>query len=360
MYNTAVRQAPPAVFCGSAPAPQYPNSQQPLGVAIFVTVGQPHYPTQYPQYGQPQYGTQYPQPYPQYGQPQYGTQYLQPYPQYGQPQYGTQYPPPYPQYGQPQGGLPGIPGWIAELLQQPSIYQESQADTEYSEVQAQQYAGPSQQPQMHPAKQKMLMFMAWMMGYIAGKKSKDTKDTVDSTPTTDIDKSSRGEWGDPHYHLIGANGKEINFDHKGIDNHTYNIFEGDNLKIDGKYVKADDPENPQVVGIANVNIGEDNLRFDKKGNASLNGETLEKGSTKTLADGTKIEFDKDGQIIITTADCDSQVHMRAEENGITIDPSGTFTNAGGIIGTAISENRELSKKECDKFDVTDDENRKIN
>ncbi len=165
-----------------------------------------------------------------------------------------------------------------------------------------------------------------------------------------IGKDGRGEWGDPHYDIVAKNGKRIKFDHKGKDYHTYNIFSGDNLQIDGKYVPYKDPKNPQVVGKINVKAGKDNLEFTKSGEMHLNGKILKYGA-HTLQDGTIIHSYKNKMYIITP-DTNSKVHVRAESSGITIDPEGDFYNLDGIIGKTVNECRALSKEECEAFDVT--------
>ncbi len=294
-------------------------------VVVVVNNGQPAYAQ--PGYGQPGWGQ------PAYAQPGYGQ------PGWGQPAYAQ------PGYGQP--------GWEPD----PFAPGGSTPNTP---------CGNSQPQQQKMNLMQMMMF--WMLGFMLGKKgaeSETAEDTVESSSveksdtTTECAEEGKGAWGDPHYHLTGEDGTEIKFDHKGKNDHTYNIFEGDGIQVGGKYVEAPDPKNPQVIGVANVSLGEDNLKFDKDGNASINGKKLEKGTTRTLGDGSKVEFDDNGQITITTPDGNSKIQLRAEDNGITVDPSGTFTNAGGIIGTAVSENRALSKNECEAFDVTNDPDRKI-
>lgn len=166
-----------------------------------------------------------------------------------------------------------------------------------------------------------------------------------------VHKDSRGEWGDPHYHLKGSDGKDINFDHKGKDNHIYHIFSGDNLRIDGKYIPFKDPNNPQIVGDVNVQAGKDAVQFTKEGDLKINGEAKKDG-TYTLADGTKVVA-KGKKIDLITPDNDgSKVTITADGgSGMTVDPEGKFKNSDGIIGKAISENRTLSKEECEKFDM---------
>ncbi len=165
-----------------------------------------------------------------------------------------------------------------------------------------------------------------------------------------IAKEGRGEWGDPHYDVVAKNGKRIKFDHKGIDNNTYNIFSGDNLQIDGKYVPYKDPKNPQVVGTLNVKAGNDNIQFTKSGEMYLNGKALNYGQHK-LQDGTTVHSYRN-QMYITTPDTNSKVHIKAESSGITVDPEGDFHSLSGILGKTVMECRALTKEECEAFDVT--------
>ncbi len=181
-----------------------------------------------------------------------------------------------------------------------------------------------------------------------------TGSTTDDTTTgedTTIPDDSKGAWGDPHYHLKGEDGNDIKFDHKGKDNHTYNVFKGDNFQVDGKYVPyAKDPDNPQVIGKARVTAGEDVITFDKKGVASLNDKTLKAGEYD-LKDGTHVKY-RDKQIILNSPEKDSNIKLKAESSGITVDPSGKFTDTDGIIGKAVTENKKLTKEEAENFDVT--------
>ncbi len=184
----------------------------------------------------------------------------------------------------------------------------------------------------------------------------DTTPGTDTTPggddTTTIPDDGKGAWGDPHYHLKGENGNDIKFDHKGKDNHTYNVFKGDNFQVDGKYVPyAKDPDNPQVIGKARVKAGDDVITFDKKGAATLNDKKLKAGEYD-LKDGTHVSY-KNKQMRLDSPEKDSNIRLKAESSGITVDPAGEFTNPGGIIGKAVTENKKLTNAEANKFDVTD-------
>ncbi len=168
--------------------------------------------------------------------------------------------------------------------------------------------------------------------------------------TTYIPEDSKGEWGDPHFDLKGSNGERIDFDHKGVDGHTYNLFSGDGFQIDGKYAPYHDTNNPQVVGEVRISTGNDMVSYDREGNTQLNGQSVKDGIHK-LDSGSLLSV-KGEDVRLISSEKDANIKIKAESSGITVDPEGDFNNAGGIIGTAVSQNRALSNEECDQFDVT--------
>lgn len=173
---------------------------------------------------------------------------------------------------------------------------------------------------------------------------------VDSNFFKDIDvsKKGKGAWGDPHYHITGANGKDIKFDHKGIAGRTYEVFSGDNLYIDGLY--APHGNAPCVISETTITAGSDQATFDKNGNASINGEEIQDGSY-TLEDGTEITVEGN-KMTIVPSDGTGMVEIYANASEMTVDPSGQFKGLGGILGTAIAESRTLTEEEGNAFDVT--------
>jgi hypothetical protein len=172
----------------------------------------------------------------------------------------------------------------------------------------------------------------------------------DINEEVDIEDESRGGWGDPHYDLIGATGKSIHFDHKGVDYHTYHLFSGDNIRIEGEYSPVDNPKAPQVIGSTTAYLGNDVVTYTKDGNATLNGQALRNGN-HMLEDGTEVVKRSD-ELSIIPNDGSGAVDISAEGEAITVDPSGKFRNLDGIIGKSIEESRPLSKEECDAFDLT--------
>jgi len=173
-----------------------------------------------------------------------------------------------------------------------------------------------------------------------------TTTTVDQTNITVDDK---GIWGDPHYTATGADGKtKINFTHDGKTGDTYNVFEGDGYEIEGKYGLAGN--NINKILDTTIKAGNDSIGYNVKGEVTINGETIKDGATVKLNDGTKVT--KNGKsMILESREGDSKVEFK-NNDGICLDPSGKFSNLGGILGTAISENRNLSEEEANKFDIT--------
>lgn len=171
---------------------------------------------------------------------------------------------------------------------------------------------------------------------------------INSKPgAIDINGNSVGVWGDPHYNVVSADGSNIKFDHKGTAGETYNVFSGDNLQVDGLYGPYS--TGYCVITEARVKAGNDVVNFTAGGAAEINGETIKKGNY-TLADGSKVVYDGT-KISITASDGSGTVDISGSDY-LTIDPSGQFSNLGGIMGTAIAENRTLSEDEANSFDVS--------
>lgn len=188
-----------------------------------------------------------------------------------------------------------------------------------------------------------------------------TQDTTTITPKTDtpttvttdqitINPKDKGIWGDPHYNVTGTNGKKINFTHKGTTGHTYNVFQGDGYNVDAKYIDSWGPNAPRYIGNVKMNAGSDVIGFNKAGKATINGEAIKKGSY-TLADGTKVDY-SGPKLLISSKEGDSSIRFTTNGKAMTVDPEGNFSGLNGILGTAIRENRKLSEKECNQFDIT--------
>ncbi|MEI8388836.1 MAG: hypothetical protein WCG23_03015 [bacterium] len=175
-------------------------------------------------------------------------------------------------------------------------------------------------------------------------------DAVGCRPT-DIETniSDTSVWGDPHYQAKGSDGTtDINFTHNGTTGDTYNVFQGDGYEVDGKYGLAGNDVNKILD--ANIKDGNDLINYNVNGETSINGKKLNDGETITLADGTKIS-QKGTNMTMDTKDGNSSIGFR-NNDGICLDPTGKFTNIGGILGTAIAQNKNLTEEEANKFDIT--------
>ncbi len=155
-------------------------------------------------------------------------------------------------------------------------------------------------------------------------------------------------WGDPHFEMTNSKGELLTTDHKGIDGHTYNILDtskGDGLVVDAKYVPFTDPDNPQVMGTVRVASGNDELLFDRDGNATLNGQALEAGKEYHMEDGTKIVYKEDGNIDVTSKEGDATINLMKQDGylDVGIAEGSKLGNGnqkiGGVIG-ALYENRD--------------------
>ena len=146
-------------------------------------------------------------------------------------------------------------------------------------------------------------------------------------------------WGDPHYQAKGADGTtDINFTHNGTTGDTYNVFQGDGLEVDGKY--GLDGYAVNKILDANIKNGSDLIDYNVNGETSINGKKVNDGETITLADGTKIT-QNGTNMTLDTKDGNSSIGFR-NNDGICLDPTGKFTNIGGILGTAIAQNKNLT------------------
>lgn len=166
-----------------------------------------------------------------------------------------------------------------------------------------------------------------------------------------IDVSGAKEWGDPHYEVTNKNGEVIQYDHQGVNNGVYNIFEGDNLSIDAKYENIANDNTIKVVGETNIRAGSDEVQFTKEGVATINGQVIENGNYN-LADGSALELsDLDGKktMKMTTNEQDATVTITADgDGGMTVIPEGKFANLDGILGKGILEGG-MTVDDAEKF-----------
>lgn len=166
-----------------------------------------------------------------------------------------------------------------------------------------------------------------------------------------VDVSGAKEWGDPHYQVTNKNGDIIQYDHQGVNNGVYNIFDGDNLSIDAKYENIASDNTIKVVGKTNIRAGSDEVQFTKDGVATINGQVIENGSYN-LADGSALELSElDGKktMKMTTNEQDATVTVTADgDGGMTITPEGKFANLDGILGKGILEGG-MTVDDAEKF-----------
>jgi len=192
----------------------------------------------------------------------------------------------------------------------------------------------------------MQMLLSMLLPLLAG-----TPVAYDDEQVTIDDGSSI--WGDPHYKTKGSDGKtDINFTHAGEADHIYDVFNGDGYEVDAKYVNWGGAA-AKVMGETNIKAGADKINFKQDGSLSINGTKIEDGKSVTLNDGTKVSL-KGKIATIESRDGDgAKINMDASGGYINVDPTGKFSKLGGILGKAISENKNLTEEECEKFDLTD-------
>jgi len=176
-------------------------------------------------------------------------------------------------------------------------------------------------------------------------------DSVDQTVTNIDPKASA--WGDPHFVAKGKDGKtDIQFDQKGKVGDTYNVFKGDGLEVDAKYKDAGNNTGMCEMGEAKVNAGADKIDFKDSGVATINGQAMKDGDNITLKDGTKVALNGKVATITSNKGDGGQIKLDASAGYINVNPSGKFSGLGGILGTAIDQNKNLTEDECNKFDLT--------
>ncbi|HSA06944.1 MAG TPA: hypothetical protein P5556_07170 [Candidatus Gastranaerophilales bacterium] len=165
---------------------------------------------------------------------------------------------------------------------------------------------------------------------------------------TEISVIPKGVWGDPHFEVENNAGELLTTDHKGVNGKTYNILDsknGDGLVVDALYSEAADPNNPQVMTKARVMAGNEEILFDKDGNATLNGQKLEKGKEYTTKDGTKVTVLEDGNVDIVSKEGDANLHLNNDEGCVNIKADGKWHNGnqqlGGVYGTLLNNRDKL-------------------
>lgn len=159
-------------------------------------------------------------------------------------------------------------------------------------------------------------------------------------------------YGDPHY-SINYDGKQIRFDHHGINGHTYLLFAGNNVSVEGIYVPTQNPDAPQVIGVVIIRFSESSglepISWDLAAKqATIGSKAIESGVSR-ISDGISIIFDMNG---LSVAVNDGMLSFWNEGSSFSFSPSGTFRFLDGILGRAMAERRALTNEECEKFDVS--------
>jgi len=168
-----------------------------------------------------------------------------------------------------------------------------------------------------------------------------------STPVETIATNSVGAWGDPHFNITMADGTHVQFDAQGQAGNTYNVFSGDGLTFDASYTPYQGSDSVNVMGVVRMETSDNqySVYYDMNGNLQIDGPN---GVIPNPAAGHSISFQDSGtgDTITVTANSDgsvtitnnyklgepAQVTLTAEEGGITVDPTGSWGNTGGIIG----------------------------
>lgn len=205
-------------------------------------------------------------------------------------------------------------------------------------------------------------------GYYGGGKwqygSSTTTTTVSTkqTPETEVQARGEGIWGDPHVDYIDSSGKEKKFEHHGTVGATYKLFTGDNFQVYGNYRAADDDDDAAYIGTATIKSGNNTITYDRKGNATLNGQTVSKGASGTLSDGSKYSYSDKRTLTLTASDGTGTITLTTDDDhdGVNVDPSGSFSNLGGILGDAVAgkldgvtADNKLSAAESTQYLITD-------
>jgi hypothetical protein len=260
--------------------------------------------------------------------------------------------------GQMIGGQQGYPSafqgqMIGGQQGYPSAFQGQMIGNPFSQ--------PVSEPSLNPLLQQLMQRMSASQNrvpFIA------QQETIDFAPLMQQLIFGDGEraWGDPHFTIKNSKGKEIQVDHKGTDNNTYNILDtqnGDGLVVDAKYINSGDPNAPQVMGQARIQSGKDIIMYGKDGAATLNGNALTKGTNPILlADGTQLIYGENGNLDIKSKEKDSTIKFLSNGTYLDIYTEGKLGNGnkpvGGVLGTVKGKDGIVEDFNKDTV-ITDDE-----
>jgi len=254
------------------------------------------------------------------------------------------YPCPYTQTPAFWSDFPTMPQQQTMFSQQ-QMYQQPQQMYQSQQMmfpQQQMYQQPQQQDNTSSFVQQLIMMLLPMF------LGNNTQETCTEETTVDDNSSA---WGDPHFKSTGKDGKTaIKFDQKGKVGDTYNVFKGDGYEVDARYDSY--PTGYAIMGEAKVKAGADTIDVTKDGKTTINGKVIKDGSDIKLNDGTHVIV-KGATTTIESKDKDgAKINIVNGGGYLNIDPTGKFNGLGGILGTAIDQNKNLTEEECEKFNVT--------
>ena len=238
-----------------------------------------------------------------------------------------------------------------QMMQQPMVMQQP--------MMIQQQPMMIQQQPMMVQQQQQSDSSGFMQQLIMMLLSSLLQPAVEEAPVeqTEIIDESVGVWGDPHFDAVGADGKtKIRFDQKGKVGDTYNVFKGDGYEVDARYDNWNGGY--AIMGEAKIKAGADTIGIAKDGTITVNNKVIKDGKTVKLNDGTKLVV-TGKNAVIESRDGDSKINITNGGGYLNVDPTGKFSGLGGILGTAMAENKNLTEEECEKFNVTTNKNKKI-
>ena len=237
------------------------------------------------------------------------------------------------------------------VMQQPMMIQQQPMMIQQQPmmIQQQQQIMPQQQSDSSGFMQQLIMMLLSTLMQPAAPEEEIVEEEI-------IDESV-GVWGDPHFDAVGVDGKtKIKFDQKGKVGDTYNVFQGDGYEIDARYDNWNGGY--AIMGEAKIKAGADTIGIAKDGKITVNGKQIKDGKTVKLNDGTKLIV-TGKNAVIESRDGNSKINITNGGGYLNIDPTGKFSGLGGILGTAMAGNKNLTEEECEKFNVTTDKKKKI-
>lgn len=134
---------------------------------------------------------------------------------------------------------------------------------------------------------------------------RDLEDKANGTKDIDVDQGR--VWGDPHF--VGADGEK--FDVQGEAGKTYNILSDKDLQVNAKFEEwGGKNSGATTIGELGMTIGKDQVKFDKNGELTINGEKAKDG---TYLDGAVTL--KDGKLSVKTDEYSFDVEVQDNAGG---------------------------------------------